>query len=73
MTTTHLCWAIDILLLETDRDLEKIVLLNGKKASAAEIRAAISAEKAAGREWLPLTHCDNRNPDGSCGGHPTGE
>ena len=73
MTTTHLCWAIDILLLETDRDLEKIVLLNGKNASAAEIRATMAEEKSAGHEWLPTVYCNNRNPDGSCGGHPTGK
>ena len=65
--TFHVSLHIDNALRLSDRKLSGMLSRDGQILSASEVRLELQADRAKGH-----THfcgCDNREPDGSCGGH----
>jgi len=65
--TTHISLCIDGALAKSDHYLGGILSSEGRLLTAKEVRQALLADKALGHQ--NFCGCDNRDADGSCGGH----
>lgn len=66
--TFHVCLHIDNALRMSNRKLAGLLSSDGRDLSAQEVRMELQADRAKGHSYF--CGCDNREPDGSCAGHP---